>query len=339
MLLVGQLDSPFVRRVAVSMTFLALPFERDRSSVFGNFEEVSRINPLGRVPALVLDDGTVLCWSTAPRYNLAPGTTYFSKFGTLSLTGDIGLDEIVGDLCDLCDLEAATDYDATPLASQRVRGYAVGRESDARAAIEPLRGAFFFDGVESDGKVELPRRLGDRLDRRGPSGGAVRRRRRAVPKVGETRKQDHELPQRFIVKYVDADRDFQIGAQQAKRIAATMGSRDQQTADVPIVMTAAEAIQAAQKGLYLAWIMRTQYAIALPLAYLRYDPADVLTLTWNGGTTQVPLYVTEIGFGADGVLEMAPAPTTWCTCRPPRPARARCSSARPSAPSKKRLWR
>ena len=65
MLLVGQLDSPFVRRVAVSMTLLGVPFERDRSSVFGNFEDVSRVNPLGRVPALVLDDGTVLVDSTA----------------------------------------------------------------------------------------------------------------------------------------------------------------------------------------------------------------------------------------------------------------------------------
>jgi hypothetical protein len=86
------------------------------------------------------------------------------------------------------------------------------------------------------------------------------------------------------------------------------------TADVPIVMTAAEAIQVAQKGLYLAWIMRTQYAIALPLAYLRYDPADVLILTWNDGATQVPLYVTEIAFGADGVLELkGAAPTRWST--------------------------
>jgi glutathione S-transferase len=65
MRLVGQLDSPFVRHVAVSMTLLGMPFERDRSSVFGNFEDVSRINPLGRVPALILDDGTVLVDSTA----------------------------------------------------------------------------------------------------------------------------------------------------------------------------------------------------------------------------------------------------------------------------------
>lgn len=65
MKLVGQLDSPFVRRVAVSMTLLGFPFERDRSSVMRDFGDVSKINPLGRVPALVLDDGSVLVDSTA----------------------------------------------------------------------------------------------------------------------------------------------------------------------------------------------------------------------------------------------------------------------------------
>ncbi len=65
MKLVGQFDSPFVRRVAVSMTVLGFPFERDRSSVMRNFGDVSKINPLGRVPAVVLDDGMALVDSTA----------------------------------------------------------------------------------------------------------------------------------------------------------------------------------------------------------------------------------------------------------------------------------
>jgi hypothetical protein len=184
-----------------------------------------------------------------------------------------------------------------------VRGYAVGRESDARGAIEPLQQAYFFDGVESDGKVKWNFRGGTAIASITEDDLAARSGTEPAINVSETRKQDHELPQKMIVKYVDIDREFQIGAQQAKRIAATMQSRDQQTADVPIVMTAAEAIQVAQKGLYLAWAMRTQYAISLPLAYLKYDPGDVLTLTWNGGTTQVPLYITEVSFGADGVLE------------------------------------
>lgn len=65
MLLVGQLDSPFTRRVAVSMTTLGFSFERSRLSVFGDVEEMRRFNPLGRVPILVLDDGESLIDSAA----------------------------------------------------------------------------------------------------------------------------------------------------------------------------------------------------------------------------------------------------------------------------------
>jgi glutathione S-transferase len=65
MILIGQLDSPYVRRVAVSLVVLGLPFERRLLSVFRHAEEMRRLNPLGRVPALVLDDGAVLIDSAA----------------------------------------------------------------------------------------------------------------------------------------------------------------------------------------------------------------------------------------------------------------------------------
>ncbi len=65
MILVGQYDSPYVRRVAVSLTLLGLPFERSPLSVFGDAAAMREINPLGRVPSLVLDDGEVLVDSAA----------------------------------------------------------------------------------------------------------------------------------------------------------------------------------------------------------------------------------------------------------------------------------
>jgi glutathione S-transferase len=58
MILVGQYDSPFVRRVAVTLHVYRVPFTRDRTSVFS--PEMARVTPLVRIPSLVLDDGETL---------------------------------------------------------------------------------------------------------------------------------------------------------------------------------------------------------------------------------------------------------------------------------------
>lgn len=65
MILVGQYDSPFTRRVAVALHHYAIPFTRDTRSIFGDAEAVGKISPLTRIPALVLDDGEVLIESAA----------------------------------------------------------------------------------------------------------------------------------------------------------------------------------------------------------------------------------------------------------------------------------
>ncbi len=64
MILVGMLDSPYVRRVAVSMKLMGIGFEHRSLSVFRTFEEFRRINAVVKAPTLVCDDGTVLMDST-----------------------------------------------------------------------------------------------------------------------------------------------------------------------------------------------------------------------------------------------------------------------------------
>jgi glutathione S-transferase len=59
-LLIGMFDSPFVRRVAVSMQLLDMSFEHGNWSVGKDFDRIRQYSPLGRVPTLVLDDGEVL---------------------------------------------------------------------------------------------------------------------------------------------------------------------------------------------------------------------------------------------------------------------------------------
>lgn len=83
MQLIGMLDSPYVRRVAISLQLLGLAFEHRSLSVFRTFEQFRAINPVVKAPTLVCDDGTVLMDSTiildyaealaAPRSLMPPG--------------------------------------------------------------------------------------------------------------------------------------------------------------------------------------------------------------------------------------------------------------------------
>ena len=64
MILVGMSDSPYVRRVAVSMKLMGLPFEHQQVSVFRHMDRFREINPVIKAPSFVCDDGAVLMDST-----------------------------------------------------------------------------------------------------------------------------------------------------------------------------------------------------------------------------------------------------------------------------------
>jgi glutathione S-transferase len=65
MILIGQYDSPFVRRVGIALTLYGLPFEHRPWSTFGDAEKIRPYSPMMRVPTLVLDDGDVIIESFA----------------------------------------------------------------------------------------------------------------------------------------------------------------------------------------------------------------------------------------------------------------------------------
>lgn len=83
--LVGQLDSPFVRRVAVALHHHGTPFDRHPLSVYRDFEAVLEINPLGKAPTLLLEDGNALSDSRAILEHLEAGA---SPERRLTMIGD-----------------------------------------------------------------------------------------------------------------------------------------------------------------------------------------------------------------------------------------------------------
>jgi glutathione S-transferase len=64
MQLIGMLDSPYVRRTAISLRLLNVPYEHRSISVFRTFEQFREINPLVKAPTLICDDGAMLVDST-----------------------------------------------------------------------------------------------------------------------------------------------------------------------------------------------------------------------------------------------------------------------------------
>ena len=65
MILIGQYDSPFVRRVAIALRLYRIAFEHRPWSTFGDADRIAPYNPLRRVPTLVLEGGESLIESTA----------------------------------------------------------------------------------------------------------------------------------------------------------------------------------------------------------------------------------------------------------------------------------
>lgn len=64
MKLVGMLDSPFVRRLAITMRLLGIDYEHQSQSVVAGYETFKNINPLAKAPTLVLDDGEMMIESS-----------------------------------------------------------------------------------------------------------------------------------------------------------------------------------------------------------------------------------------------------------------------------------
>lgn len=60
MKLLGSLTSPFVRKVRVVLAEKKLDYRLETVDVWGDRATIAMINPLGKVPCLVLDDGSAL---------------------------------------------------------------------------------------------------------------------------------------------------------------------------------------------------------------------------------------------------------------------------------------
>jgi len=199
--------------------------------------------------------------------------------------GSVSMDSIVSNLTLRGSLESG-DIDVTAISGLSVPGYFIGRQSTIRAAIQPLASVFFFDGVESDYVLNY-------IPRDGKSSLVTIPQRDFAARsndepFNESRIQEAELPLIFTITYMDSEKDYQQGAQSAKRIlnpTPAVRSQDELSLGIAAALTTDDAKRAAEKALYTSWIERSSFSVELPWTYVNLNPSDVVTLSLDSGVS------------------------------------------------------
>ena len=209
------------------------------------------------------------------------------------------LADIVDGVCERVGLDLTNDVDTSELVAS-VRGFAITRQQAARSVIEPLASAFLFDGIESDDKVKFKVRGRD-PERTISRDDLIPANQETFDVIEETRVQEPELPRRLYLRFMDFNMDYEQNAVSARRVSnphPTMRSRDEQSVEMPIVLTAGEAKQIVEKWLFTVWNERNSFKFLAPFEHQDLDPSDVITVTTGSGAT-LRTRVTKSTIGTD----------------------------------------
>ena len=142
MLLVGVNRSPYTRRVAITLKAYGMPFEQRALSGFADRAEVRTRNPLGRIPALVLDSGETLIDSGAIIDHLDE-----THGRNRALTPEAGADrravmKVAATMMGACDkaLQAAYSRNHTPPEKQHQPWFddCIAQAASALAAVDAM---------------------------------------------------------------------------------------------------------------------------------------------------------------------------------------------------------
>ncbi|WP_428852754.1 phage tail protein [Imbroritus primus] len=214
--------------------------------------------------------------------------------------GTVYLSDIVKDVCERAGM-VASQFDVSEL-TDVVDGYVVARQMAARGAIEPLQRAYYFDAIESGGKIKFRKRgrlpvIDIEADDLGASDNE-----KPTTLVSTTRTQEAELPARINVAYMAKDADYQTGAQSALRM--TCESQQVIGVELPLVLSDQKAAEVANVLMYTGWASRSQRTFSTTRKYAFYEPTDVVRLPRDGMLTPVRLVEkTEAGGRIDWVAE------------------------------------
>lgn len=199
-------------------------------------------------------------------------------------------------------LIAPSDIDTTGLVDS-VTGFKVTATGSIRNAIEPLRGAWPFDVVQSGYKVKATSR-GSASVVTIPIGELA-----IDAQLAESREMDSQLPQNVTVKYIDRDRDYDQNEQRAQR--DNTEAVNSLVLELPVVLSATQSAQVADKLIRIYALEKSDFSFTLPAPYRYLEPGDVVTIAATDA--DYVLRIVSVNQTADGRLECAGRPSSAAT--------------------------
>ncbi len=179
---------------------------------------------------------------------------------------------------EICARSGAGNVDTSALHGY-VRGYSVEDVSEARAALQPLMLRYGFDAVERDGTLRfIPR---DGIADSHVSADVLVRDPRTGETLEETRASTAEIAGRVRLRFVEADGDYQVIAEEA--ILPDDATHAVSTSEIPLAMTRAEGRAVAERWLSEARVSTDTIKLTLPPSLLRLGAGDVISLDEPGG--------------------------------------------------------
>jgi hypothetical protein len=192
------------------------------------------------------------------------------------------LRQAVEALCARAGLPAGT-YDASALdaITQPVRSMVIGNVSPTRGAMQQLMSAYFFDAVLSDKLYFTPRPTTPALTipYAELSYGVSEASDQPLPLTVAS---DLELPAQIAVRYVNVEKDYQLGTEISDRLLS--GQVAQQVVDLALGLTPAEAKAVADKLVVEGLAALTTTRLRLSYKYSRLQPGDVIQVIGATGT-------------------------------------------------------
>ncbi|MBL8844444.1 MAG: glycoside hydrolase/phage tail family protein [Hyphomicrobium zavarzinii] len=182
-----------------------------------------------------------------------------------------------------------TGHDASRLAGV-VPGYVIDRLMSPRDALQPLELAYFFDSLESEGRILFRHRGAE------PPVLSVTESKLVEERAGDalltlTRSQETDLPASAKVSHIAATGDYRQAVSEARRLTGASGRVAR--AELPIVLEHESASQIADAWLFETWASRERALFKLPPSAIDIEPGDIVSVVKDGTTMLVR--VTEIG--------------------------------------------